>query len=147
MNGLRTTALRFFGIRAALVTALLSYAVGTNADGEVVVELNKLETAEDACRAFMVLENGSAASFSTLKLDLVVFDPAGIVARRIAVETAPLPAGKTMLKVFPIDGIDCASISRVLLNDVLACGDASGPRLDCLAALSTRAKPGLSFIK
>lgn len=132
---------------ARLLGAVLFLAsTGAVAEG-VNVELNKLEAGEDACRAFVVLHNDSPHQFESLKLDLVVFDPDGIVSRRLAVETAPIPTDKTLLKVFGIDGLACDGISRVLLNDVLECRDANGERSDCLPMVSTSAKPGLEFIK
>lgn len=113
----------------------------------VQVELNKLEPNGAACRAYLVLANGTASAFETLKLDLVLFDPDGVVARRLAVETAPLPAGKTSLKVFDIDGLACAHVGRVLVNDVMACADASGSRADCLGLVEPGSRTPAPFIK
>ena len=116
-------------------------------DGVLEVELNKLEPNKEACRAYLVLENQVPSAFEALKLDLVMFDPDGIVAKRLAVEAGPLPAGKTRLKVFDVGGLACDRIGRMLLNDVLACKDGTGTRGDCLALISTSARNGLSFIK
>ncbi len=115
--------------------------------GNVQVELNKLEPNGKACRAYIVLENGTESAFETLKLDLVMFDADGVVAKRLAVETAPLPAGKTSLKVFGIDGLSCARVGRVLLNDVMACADASGTRDDCPALVVPVARGPVAFVK
>ena len=117
------------------------------ADGRVGVELNKLEPSGEACRAYLVLENGTDRGFETLKLDLVMFDTDGIVAKRLAVETAPLPAGKTSLKVFDIEGLACDRLGRLLLNDVMACADASGAREGCQALVSPSARSAMEFIK
>jgi len=35
-----------------------------------------------ACRAYLVLENGTESAFKTLKLDLVMFDTDGVGADR-----------------------------------------------------------------
>ena len=69
----------------------------------------------------MVFENATARGFSALKLDLVMFDPGGVIVKRLAVDAAPLPPGKTRLQVFDVGGLPCEEIGRVLLNDVLAC--------------------------
>lgn len=116
-------------------------------DGEVRVELNKLEPSDAACRAYLVLENGTERAFETLKLDLVMFDAEGVVAKRLAVETAPLPPAKTSLKVFDIDGLPCERVGRVLLNDVMACADASGTREDCLGLVAPAARGSVPFLK
>lgn len=134
-------------LRVALF-AMIAAIPGALADnGALRVELNKLEPHGEACRAYLVLENATGSAFEELKLDLVLFDTDGVVARRLAVEMAPLPAGKTSLKVFDISGLACDAIGRVLLNDVLACADAAGAREDCLALVSPTARGAVRFIK
>jgi len=113
----------------------------------VTVELNKLEARGGACRAYLVLENGAGVAFESLRLDLVMFDGEGIVARRLAVETAPLAEGKTSLKVFDIDGLACAEVGRVLLNDVMACSDASGRREDCLGLVEVESRADVDLVR
>jgi len=130
-----------FAIAVALALGTAS-AVSAQADG-VAVGLNKLEARDGACRAYLVIENGTASTFETLKLDLVMFDGDGVIARRLAVETAPLPADKTQVKLFDIQGQACGGIQRVLLNDVTDCADGDGSRSDCLdrVSVSSRAVP------
>lgn len=111
------------------------------------MQLNSLEPNNEACRVCLVLENGTASAFDMLKLDLVMFDADGVVAKRLAVETAPLPAGKTSLKVFDIDGLPCERVGRVLPNDVMACADAAGAHDDCLALVAPAARGSVAFIE
>jgi hypothetical protein len=123
-------------------------AVSARAEGPAVtIELNKLEPHDGACRAYLVVENAMEGAFEGLKLDLVMFDVDGIVAKRLAVEAGPLPAGKTSLKVFDIDGLPCERLGRVLLNEVISCLDGSGARDDCLALISTSARSTVAFIE
>ncbi len=61
--------------------------------------------------------------------------------------TRPLPAGKTSLKVFDIEGLACERLGRLLLNDVMACADASGAREGCQALVSPSARGAMEFIK
>ena len=117
------------------------------AHADVSIELNKLEPNGGACRAYLVLENGTARSFEALKLDLVMFDTDGIVAKRLAVQAAPLAAGKTSLKVFDMTGLPCERVGRLLLNDVMDCLDADGARDDCLGLLSASQRGAVPFIK
>jgi len=131
-----------------LIAGLLLLLASANArSAEVRVELNKLEAMGDGCGAYLVLGNETDSAFETLKLDLVMFDTEGIVAKRLAVETAPLGAGKTSLKVFGIDGLPCERVGRVLLNDVMACADAAGPRDDCLDLVTPAARGRVEFIE
>ena len=130
-----------------LILAAVPVAHAQNGAQEVTLELNKLEPQENACRAYLVLQNGTESEFSSLRLDLVAFDTDGIVAKRLAIEAAPLPPGKTSLKLFDMLDLSCDVIGHLLLNSVLACGDQNGERTDCLDLVGVSAKPGLSLIK
>ncbi len=133
---------------AVFVLLLGAAALPARAEGPVVaVELNKLEANGAACRAYLVLRNDAGTAFESLKFDLVMFDADGVVALRLAVEAAPLTAGKTSLKVFDIADQPCAGIGRVLLNDIMACRVAAGPRDDCLALVKTTSRTTTPFIK
>jgi len=116
-------------------------------EASIGIELNKLEPAGAACRAYLVLRNATDLALRSLKLDLVMFDTEGVVARRIAVETGPLPVGKTSLKVFDIGGMPCGKMQRVLLNDILSC-EAGGEAVDdCLPRVTVSARGTVPFIK
>ena len=137
-------------LAAALIVAGFSLSAGTASaveKGRIGVELNKLEPAGDACRAYLLLSNGTAAAFTSLKLDLVTFDGDGIVQRRVAVEAAPIGAGKTSLKVFDISGIQCPAIGRMLLNGVMSCKAAKAEPADCLSLVSVSSRAAQPFIK
>ncbi|MEM1275971.1 MAG: Tat pathway signal sequence domain protein [Pseudomonadota bacterium] len=117
------------------------------ANGETVrVELNKLEPAGTACQAYIVIENSTEAAFDKLALDLVMFDPDGVIATRLAVEMGPLRAGRTSVKVFGIDAIPCDGLSRILVNDVLACESNGAARGDCLDLIETASRGSVELI-
>jgi len=140
----------YWSIGRVLCAVFVALSCGAAAQAEepkVTVELNKLEPHNDACRAYLVIKNSAGIAFDALKLDLVMFDVEGIVLRRLAVETAPLPAGKTSLKVFDMDRLPCEEVGRVLLNDVIACSDSSGTRSDCLAIIEQSSRGAVPFIK
>lgn len=132
---------------AALLPSAASAASAKSGDSSVSVELNKLEPNGTACRAYLLLKNDAGTAFESLKLDLVMFDRDGVVAKRVAVETAPLAARKTSLKVFDIPGQSCDGIGRILLNDIQACEAKSGPRPDCLELVAPSARGDVPFIK
>lgn len=136
--------LRFFSAVLALLLPLFSAQAQ---EARISLELNKLEPASNACRAYVVLQNGSGVAYESLRLDLVMFDAEGVVAKRLALETAPLPVDKTSLKVFDISGMECGQVGRILLNDVLDCTDISGTKTGCLALIDVTARGGLSLIK
>lgn len=134
-------ALLLGGAAAAQETAPAATA------GTVQIQLNKLEPQEAACRAYLLLENPTDISFQTLTLDLVLFDTQGEIARRMAVTAAPLQAAKTSVKVFDIKELGCDKVGTLLLNDVIDCADATGPRQDCVALLVPSSRLGAKFIK
>lgn len=113
--------------------------------GHVGIELNLLEPAGEACRIYIVVGNGTDQRFDTLKLDLVMFGSDDVIVRRLAVEAAPLPAGKTSLKVFDVEQLACSAIGRMLLNDVLVCAGQQGSIPGCLALVRTSTRTTVPF--
>lgn len=136
-----------WGLVAMLAVFGTVGSAGAAEKGRIGVELNKLEAVGESCRAYLVLANGTGGVFKSLKLDLVMFDPDGIVQRRVAVEAAPLAAGKTTLKVFDIAKMACASVGKVLLNSVMSCETAAGPMGDCLSKVSVSSRAKQPLIK
>jgi len=104
----------------AAVLTLTAGAARAAADDAIRLELNALENADGRCRVSFVIENKSATSLDSLRLELALFNPAGIVQRRVATEFGPLRGNKTIVKTFTIDGA-CEEIGAVLVNDVTAC--------------------------
>ena len=139
------TAVLVAFLAVASIPAGRPAAADPEAAAPLAVELNKLEPNGGACRAYLVLKNASARTFESLKLDLVMFDTEGVVAKRLAVQAAPLPQGKTSLKVFDIAGHACGGIGSILLNDVLACAPATAE--DCLGLIDASARGEVPFIK
>lgn len=111
------------------------------------LELNRLEPREGgACRVWLVLNNGAEDALDPLRLDLVLFGRDGVVARRLAVNVGPLPGGRRVVRIFEVAGQPCEGIGEVLLNDVLACGEAD--RSGCIdrATLASRVDV-VAFVK
>jgi hypothetical protein len=135
----------FCAILALTICALLLPASSQSAEAPrgVSVELNKLESAGKNCRATLVIQNGGDTAYDELRLDLVIFDAESIVSKRLIVDVAPLAAKKTSVKTFDIADLACDGISRVLLNDVTACGSAP----DCLSIVETSSRAATPFIK
>jgi hypothetical protein len=131
----------------ALLLLTFGIFAGIGSAQEIKLELNKLEPQPEtnACRAYLVFDNSAGPAIEALQLDLILFDQAGVIARRLAVDTAPLRASKTTVKLFDIPDLACTDIRRVLINEVLECRDADGAHADCIErlTLSTRAETQL----
>lgn len=140
-----TSLKRMCGAIALIAAASLSPAA--HAEQAISVELNKLEPLERGCRVYMVFKNATGAALTSYKPDLVFFDKNGVIADRLVVEGAPLPAGKTKVKLFDVVSLACPDIARVLLNDVRACDGAGQQPADCLAMTNTSSLGTIEFIK
>jgi hypothetical protein len=134
------------GSRIGVVLAALAlHGAALAGEVRVGVELNKLEQADGACRAFLVVENPAPTDLETLTLDLVVFDGEGVIAERLAVELAPVRAEGMSVKAFDMAGLDCARIGRILMIGVLAC-DADGAEAPCAGPPAVSARGDVPLI-
>jgi hypothetical protein len=133
-----------FALSALLVASALAQDAGADKT-PLKLQLNKVETAGEACRVTMVVDNSKGAGLKSYKVDLFAFDPEGVAQKRVAVELGPLPARKTIVKIFDFPGIACGKVGRVLLNDVLACDGGDAAREACLERTETESKAGLAF--
>lgn len=111
------------------------------------VELNKLEPQGTGCRAYVVVQNDSPTPYQTFKLDLVLFQPDGIIGRRFAIDLAPLKPQKRSVKLFDLDGLACDKIGSLLINDVVECKSDSGPVDDCLAGMTVKSLTNVQLTK
>ena len=131
---------------AAAAFALLASAAHAEPPG-ISVELNKLEPQGTGCRAYLVVNNESPTVYQTLKLDLVLFQPDGVIGRRFAIDLAPLKATKRAVKLFDLDGVACDKIGSFLINEAVECKSAAGPVNDCLAAITVKSLTSVQLTK
>jgi hypothetical protein len=121
----------------SVVSVLVAHAA--SAAEPIRLELNALENSEGRCRVSFVIENKDQTALESLRLELAVFNPAGIVQRRVSADLAPLRGGKTVVKSFTID-VGCNDVGAILVNDVTACAPAEPNACLDRLALSSRAK-------
>lgn len=139
--------------RYVTVTVVLFIVLGAGAPAagaqsdELRIELNRLEKRAAGCRVHLVLENTSPRAYTSYRLDLVVFGADGVIARRLALETAPLRASKTMVKEFELIDLTCKQVGRILLNDVSQCEFVGGQSDDCIAATRVSSRGAVPFVK
>ena len=129
-------------IRRAIAGAFfVTVALCSAADAEpakISLELNKLESSEKGCRAYLLVDNPGETALQAFKLDLVLFQPDGVIGKRLALDLAPVRAKKRSVKLFDLDGIACDKIASVLVNDVLDCKAEGGQAAECLSALGLK---------
>ncbi|MGG5889846.1 Tat pathway signal protein [Falsiroseomonas sp. HC035] len=129
---------------------LVALASPARAEAVLPLELNRLEPvtgAAEGCRIWMVLANDAAeaAAIASLRLDLVVFGAEGQIARRAAVELAPVGAGRTAVRLFDLAGLACDRIGRLLVNEVLTCRIGGAEMANCADLIRPSSRAGIRF--
>jgi hypothetical protein len=129
---------------AALLVWALPALPATAADpsqATIQAELNKLEDHDDSCRVYLVFTNSGAETFSEFKLDIFIFGPDQVVAKRLLLDAAPLRPRKTTVKVFDVSGLTCQGVGSILLNDVTGCRSGPNESLpDCIDRITAASK-------
>ena len=137
-------------LRAALSGLLVMPLLATVSFAEpstLSVELNKLEPQDKGCRAYIVVNNTGTTAYQSVKLDLVLFQPDGVIGRRFAVDLAPLKPQKRSVKLFDLDGTACDKVGSLLINDVVECKSDTGPLDNCLANMTLSTLTNVPFTK
>ena len=112
-------------------------AATTASEAGPSIQLNKLESVEKGCRAYLVIDNETNKTYQSFKVDLVLFQTDGVIGRRFSIELAPLKPKKKTVKLFEIDNVACDTIGSFLVNDVMECKADTGPIDNCLQSLTT----------
>lgn len=133
-------------LAAGLMAGAATEAVAQNKTG-IAIELNKLEPVEGSCRAYFVVRPEGTTEYKEFKMELLVFDTGGVIQKWLAIDAAPLRAGKTSVKLFDVSGVTCDKIGSVLLNDVTACADQSGEIQACVERVAPSSKAKATFYK
>ena len=116
-------------------------------DGPLVVELNKLEEGEGACRAFFLFRNETGRSFEGFEMSLALLDTSGVIDQLLTVDAAPLPVARTTLKLFEFPDVACGDIAELLLHEVGACRPQNGDELDCFAFMELGSRADAALVK
>lgn len=136
-----------FLLSAAVATILTGTAVAQEAKPApaLTLELNGAQPSDKGCRFTFVVTNDLGASLTKAAFEIALFNDAGVVDRLTVLDFKDLPAGKTKVARFDLSGLDCAKVSRVLINSATECvGEGIDPN-SCLGQLKTVAKAPISF--
>ncbi|MEM9247616.1 MAG: hypothetical protein AAGB05_02855 [Pseudomonadota bacterium] len=142
--------MRAFLMGAALalgLTPAFAQDTATALEGPLVVELNKLEEGEGACRAFFLFRNETGRSFEGFEMSLALLDTSGVIDQLLTVDAAPLPVARTTLKLFEFPQVSCGEIAELLLHEVGACRPQNGDELDCFAFMELGSRAGAGLVK
>lgn len=138
-----------FRLLALAISASLSaLPLAAQQAGQFSLELNAAaETDTGSCRLTYVAANQSDTALGRTAYEVAVFDAQGVVQRLLVLEFGALVAGKTKILQFDLAGSPCASISRIVVNDVAACTLAEGdlPSDICLNGLAASSRTAIQF--
>lgn len=131
----------FLGVAALIVPTPAAAA-------DITVELNKFEQNEGGgCRAFFLFENRMDQTMEGFEMSLAVLDKSGVIDRLLSIDAAPLPAGRTTLKLFEIPEIRCDNISEILLHDMTSCKPQNGDEMDCFPMMDIVSRAPAKLVK
>ena len=111
----------------------------------ISLDLNALQPSNGGCRLTFVVANNLATPIDRAAYEMALFNKGGVVDRLTVLDFKGLPAGKTKVSRFDLSGVDCANVSRVLINDATECAGASTAPDACLTTLRTDSKSGIQF--
>jgi len=129
----------------ALAWAVTFAAPPAWAEDGLAIELNKVENLDGGCMASLVFQNNLGATLDRFSLDLFLFDANGVIIRRVTIDMAPLPNGKTRVAQFHLHPGPCAEVGRVLVNDFPQCRAETGASVDCLAGLTVSSRSAIDL--
>ena len=117
------------------------------AEPRLTIELNKLEDTAEGCRSLFVFDNRTGHELNRFRIDLILFDQAGVYAKQLMLDMAPLYDDKKVLASFPLVDQPCASIGSILVNDLPYCENGSGAQVDCVALLEVESRTDVPLEK
>ena len=111
----------------------------------LVLELNGAQSSEKGCRLTFVVTNGLDAELTKAAFEIALFDAGGVVDRLAVLDFQDLPDGKTKVTRFDLPGVDCAGISRILVNRATDCAGSGVEPSTCMRRLDPRSKAAIAF--
>lgn len=140
---MRTRILQI-GLMMLCLTFVFPVAAETRA---LEIELNKVEQRKQTCRVYLFAQNKTQQEFTSFKLDVVLFNQNGIIQKNMAVNIAPLPVAKKIVKAFDLKNLECDSIGSLLVNRIINCETVTNDSLNCLSLLQLSSKNKIPFSK
>lgn len=85
------------------------------------IELNALETVEQACRLSFVARNTTGTDIEKAVFETVIFDADGGVSSLSLFDFRDLPQARPRVRQFDLPGATCDAVGRVLINGASTC--------------------------
>lgn len=144
-----------FGLARCLIGTVLAFAgpplaapafaQEASPDPSLYLELNGAQPSEKGCRLTFLVRNDLAADLGEAAYEIALFDEAGVVGSLAVLAFKDLPVGKTKVTRFDLPAVDCAKISRVLVNHATQCAGVGNDSAACMRRLKTDSKARIAF--
>jgi hypothetical protein len=142
----RSAAAKTLFLAAALSAASgIATAQEQAAKPALALELNAAQPSQKGCRLTFVVANGLGAELSKAAFEIALFNEVGVVDTLTVLDFKELPAGKTKVTRFDLPGLDCAKISRVLVNRATDCAGEGIDPTACMRQLVPSTKSQITF--
>ncbi|RUM99618.1 hypothetical protein EET67_01635 [Pseudaminobacter arsenicus] len=129
----------------SLVLGMPSYAQEAPSAPSLELELNATQPSDKGCRLTFVVANKLGSDLSKAAFEIALFNDAGVVDRLTVLDFKDLPKEKTKVIRFDLAGVDCARISRVLINQATECAGADVEPGACMGRLKLNSRTDTVF--
>ncbi|APE44553.1 hypothetical protein BOO69_14885 [Sulfitobacter alexandrii] len=90
-------------------------------EGRIAVELNAVQTVEQACTLTFLITNGLGAAIDKAVYETVLFDTTGQVNRLTLFDFGTLPPARPRVRQFAVPDMACDRLGRILFNGAQTC--------------------------
>lgn len=112
----------------------------------LALELNALTASETGCRVTFLATNRLGTELIRSAFEIALFGDGGGIERLVSLDFKAMPEGKTRVLQFDIADVGCDKVSRVLINDIVACDGAGLDPKVCFERLTTLSRlDGVEF--
>ncbi|MGB3390666.1 MAG: hypothetical protein WBA88_22100 [Pseudaminobacter sp.] len=129
----------------SLVLGTPSLAQDQPSSPSLDLELNAAQPSEKGCRLTFVVANKLGSDLSKAAFEIALFNDAGVVDRLTVLDFKDLPKEKTKVIRFDLPGVDCARISRVLINQATECAGTDVEPGACMGRLKLNSRTDTVF--
>src|SRR5690606_5954743 len=97
------------------------------------------------CKVTFLATNNLGGLLNRAAVEMALFGSSGAIDRIVTLDFKNLTEGKTKVLQFELAGLQCADVTRVLINDIGICEGQGVAPTSCLSDLVPTARPDVSF--
>ena len=124
----------------AIVGALTMAGAAQAQSGNFELELNTSVDAPEGCQLTFVATNNTDVALTKASFEVAMFDAAGVASSLFVFEFGALPLNKTRVIVFSMPAVQCADVSRLLVNRQDECESEKGAEEVCMKLLNASSR-------